>query len=54
MIPSPIDSDALRVACELHDVGEIGVSEETLTKKGPLTREEFLQVQQHPLIGVKS
>ena len=51
MIPSPIDSDALRVACELHDVGEIGVSEEILTKKGPLTREEFLQVQQHPLIG---
>jgi len=46
-----IDSDALRVACELHDVGDIAVPSDVLAKKGPLTREELLQVQQHPVVG---
>jgi len=35
----------------LHDIGKIGISDDVLTKRGPLTAEEYLQVQQHPVIG---
>ena len=51
LIPSTINPDSLRLACELHDIGEVAIPEEVLNKKGPLAREEFLQVQQHPMIG---
>jgi len=37
----------------LHDIGKIGIRDEVLQKKGPLTPEEYQYVQQHPLIGVK-
>jgi len=36
-----------------HDIGKIGIRDEVLQKKGPLTPEEYQYVQQHPLIGVK-
>ena len=36
-----------------HDIGKIGIRDEVLQKKGPLTPEEYQFVQQHPLIGVK-
>ena len=35
----------------LHDIGKIGVRDEVLTKRGPLTDEEFKHIQQHPVIG---
>jgi HD-GYP domain-containing protein (c-di-GMP phosphodiesterase class II) len=35
----------------LHDIGKIGVRDDLLTKRGPLTDEEFKHVQQHPVIG---
>ncbi len=35
----------------LHDIGKIGIRDDVLTKRGPLTAEEYLQVQQHPVIG---
>ena len=35
----------------LHDIGKIGVSERVLLKPGPLTKVEWLEVQQHPVIG---
>jgi HD-GYP domain-containing protein (c-di-GMP phosphodiesterase class II) len=35
----------------LHDVGKIGVRDDVLQKPGKLTREEYEEVQQHPLIG---
>jgi HD-GYP domain-containing protein (c-di-GMP phosphodiesterase class II) len=35
----------------LHDIGKIGVRDEILTKKEPLTADEFKQIQQHPVIG---
>ncbi|MCZ6835253.1 MAG: HD-GYP domain-containing protein [Planctomycetota bacterium] len=35
----------------LHDVGKIGVPETTLCKAGSLTKEEFDQIKQHPVIG---
>jgi putative two-component system response regulator len=37
----------------LHDIGKIGIRDEVLQKKGPLSPEEYQGVQQHPLIGVK-
>jgi putative nucleotidyltransferase with HDIG domain len=35
----------------LHDIGKIGVPEEVLGKRGPLTRTERAQVQIHPELG---
>jgi putative two-component system response regulator len=37
----------------LHDIGKIGIRDEVLQKKGPLSPEEYQNIQQHPLIGVK-
>ena len=37
----------------LHDIGKIGIRDEVLQKKSPLTPEEYQHVQQHSLIGVK-
>lgn len=41
----------LVLAANLHDVGKIGVPEAVLLKPGPLTREEWHLMQQHPAIG---
>jgi len=35
----------------LHDVGKIGISDTILLKKGPLTPDEWLEMQRHPEIG---
>jgi putative two-component system response regulator len=35
----------------LHDVGKIGVSEAILTKPGPLTDAEWVEMRRHPEIG---
>jgi HD-GYP domain-containing protein (c-di-GMP phosphodiesterase class II) len=35
----------------LHDVGKIGIRDEILQKPGRLTREEYEEVQLHPIIG---
>jgi putative two-component system response regulator len=34
-----------------HDLGKIAVPDAILLKNGPLTREEFLKVQEHPIAG---
>ena len=46
-----IDMDALKLACELHDVGKIGVPDAILNKEERLTPEEFQQVRKHPRTG---
>jgi diguanylate cyclase (GGDEF)-like protein len=51
--PPEIAPEALRLACELHDVGEIGVPENILTKAGPLSSAELALVREHPLIGTR-
>ncbi|HEX7708747.1 MAG TPA: HD domain-containing phosphohydrolase [Thermoanaerobaculia bacterium] len=48
---SPAHADRIRIAGLLHDVGKIAVPESLLNKKGPLTREEFMRVIDHPVIG---
>jgi len=45
------DLTRIGLAGELHDIGKIGVRESILLKPGPLTTEEFLHVQTHPVIG---
>jgi putative nucleotidyltransferase with HDIG domain len=37
----------------LHDIGKIGVPDRILLKPGPLTPEEFAEMQQHPVIGFR-
>jgi len=43
----------IRMAGRLHDVGNIGIREEVLTKPGPLTPEEFSHVKEHVRIGME-
>jgi putative two-component system response regulator len=35
----------------LHDVGKVGIPDAVLLKSGRLTKEEYTQIQQHPVIG---
>jgi HD-GYP domain-containing protein (c-di-GMP phosphodiesterase class II) len=35
----------------LHDIGKIGIRDDVLTKRGPLTEDESRHIQQHPVIG---
>lgn len=44
--------EQLRYAAILHDIGKIGIPESILNKPGSLTREEFDQIKNHPLMGV--
>jgi putative two-component system response regulator len=44
-------ADMIRTAGLLHDIGKIAVPEALLNKQGPLTRDEFLRVIDHPVIG---
>jgi putative two-component system response regulator len=44
-------AERMRTAGLLHDIGKIAVPEALLNKQGPLTKEEFLRVIDHPVIG---
>lgn len=39
--------------CELHDLGKIAVPDSVLLKAGPLTKEEFELIKQHPTWGAR-
>jgi hypothetical protein len=41
----------IEYAALLHDIGKIGMRTATLTKPGPLTREEYREIQSHTTIG---
>ena len=45
------EQNIIRTAGMLHDIGKFGVREDILRKSGPLTKEEYDHVRQHPLIG---
>jgi HD-GYP domain-containing protein (c-di-GMP phosphodiesterase class II) len=49
---SPARRSDLYLTGLLHDVGKIGVDDQVLKKNGPLTPEEFRQIQAHVEIGV--
>jgi HD-GYP domain-containing protein (c-di-GMP phosphodiesterase class II) len=41
----------LYLAGLLHDLGKIGIRDAVLCKEGPLTPEEYLHIQEHPITG---
>ncbi|MDP1853595.1 MAG: HD domain-containing protein [Candidatus Omnitrophota bacterium] len=43
----------IRDACELHDIGKIGIRDAILSKEGPLTDSEWRQMREHPLKGAQ-
>lgn len=43
----------IRQACELHDVGKIGIDDRILTKPGPLNEEEWEQIKLHAIKGAQ-
>lgn len=45
--------ELLRQACELHDLGKIGIEDSILLKAGPLTDLEWEQIRKHPTIGAQ-
>ncbi len=45
--------EKIAVASSLHDIGKIGIADDILLKKGPLTREEFIIMKEHTTIGSK-
>jgi putative nucleotidyltransferase with HDIG domain len=47
------DLAALRLAACLHDVGKVAVPDRVLSKPGPLTPTEFLQMAEHPVVGAR-
>jgi putative nucleotidyltransferase with HDIG domain len=46
------ETNAIRRASILHDIGKIGIEDTILRKQGRLDPEEELRMQRHPLIGV--
>jgi len=44
-------ADLIRTAGLLHDIGKIAVPQSLLNKPGPLTRDEFIKVIDHPVVG---
>lgn len=45
--------ETIRIASLVHDVGKIGVPDHILTKAGPLTKDEYMQVRTHPILGAE-
>ena len=45
------DLSALARGGYLHDVGKIGIPDGVLLKPGPLTRDEYELIKQHPIVG---
>ncbi|TRZ95806.1 PAS domain S-box protein [bacterium] len=46
------ETERIRQAAILHDLGKIGISEKILLKKSKLTKKEFAEIKKHPQIGV--
>ncbi len=45
--------EMVREACELHDLGKIGIEDNILIKPGSLTSQEWEIIKKHPLIGAQ-
>jgi putative two-component system response regulator len=47
------DVNLIRRSAPLHDVGKIAIPDSILLKRGPLTTEEFVKMQQHTVFGAR-
>lgn len=47
------ETSTVNLASRLHDIGKLSVSDNILNKDGPLTKEEFSVIKQHPERGFK-
>jgi putative nucleotidyltransferase with HDIG domain len=50
---SPAESEALKAASVLHDIGKLAVPEHIISKPGKLTPEEFEKMKVHPIVGAE-
>jgi putative two-component system response regulator len=48
---SELDRTTIRIGGYLHDIGKIGIADRILLKPGPLTTEEYAEMQRHSDIG---
>ena len=48
-----LETDALRAASVLHDIGKLAVPEHIISKPGKLTPEEFDKMKVHPIVGAE-
>jgi HD-GYP domain-containing protein (c-di-GMP phosphodiesterase class II) len=46
-----IEAEALPWAASLHDLGKMGIPAAILSKPGPLTAAEWVEVRRHPVTG---
>ncbi|MFH1003594.1 MAG: diguanylate cyclase, partial [Chloroflexota bacterium] len=49
---SPEQRDNIRAAALMHDIGKIGISDQLLQKREPLTHGDWEKIRSHPNIGV--
>ncbi len=47
------ETDALRAAALLHDIGKLAVPDHIINKPGRLTKEEFDKMKIHPIVGAE-
>jgi len=50
---SSVEVETVREACELHDLGKIGIEDAVLLKPSSLTPQEWEQVKKHPMTGAQ-
>ena len=46
-----LEIEVIKYAGLLHDIGKIGIKQEILTKREPLTQKEFEVLKRHPVVG---
>ncbi|MPW26471.1 HD domain-containing protein [Alkalibaculum sp. M08DMB] len=46
-----LELETIHIAAHLHDIGKIGISDRILNKRGKLTKHEWEQIKEHPVIG---
>ena len=50
----PDETEAIRVAALLHDLGKIEIPDSILQKPGPLTEKEWQSMRQHPVLSQRA